>query len=96
MKPEKRLAIIVKVYDTKLGEWVQKNYTMQVDTDAIGQLIAGAIPTTKGHSCSDKNAARELKALHTPLKNEKRFNIQVHFGILNTETQEIEQGWGNF
>lgn len=96
MNPEKRLAIIVKVYDIKTQEWIQKNYTMQVDTDAIGQLIAGAIPTTKGHSCSDENAARELKALHTPLKNEERFNIQVHFGILNMETQKIEQGWGNF
>lgn len=96
MNPEKRLAIIVKVYDRKTQEWVQKNYTMRVDTDAIGHLIAGAIPTTKGHSCSDKNAALELKSLSTPLKNQNRFSIQVNFGILNMETQEIEQGWGNF
>lgn len=96
MKPEKRLAIIVKVYDRKTQEWIQKNYTMQVDTNEIGKLIAGAIPTTTGHSTGSKEAAQELKALHTPLKNEKRFNIQVHFGILNIETQKIEQGWGNF
>ncbi len=97
MEPvEKRLAIIVKVYDRKTQEWVQKNYTMQVDTDEIGRLIAGALPTTTGHSTGSKEAALELKCLSTPLKNQNRFSIQVNFGILNTETQEIEQGWGNF
>lgn len=30
------------------------------------------------------------------MKNQNRFSIQVNFGILNMETQEIEQGWGNF
>lgn len=97
MEPvEKRLAIIVKVYDRKTQEWIQKNYTMQVDTDEIGRLIAGAIPTTTGHSTGSKEAASELKSLSTPLKNQNRFSIQVNFGILNTKTQEIEQGWGNF
>lgn len=98
MEPmERRLAIIVKVYDRKTQEWVQKNYTMQVDPEAVGHLIAGAIPTTTGHSSDNrKEAAQELKCLSTPLKNQDRFNIQVNFGILNMETGEIEQGWGNF
>lgn len=96
MKPEKKLAIIVKVYDRKTQEWIQKNYTMVADTDQIGNLIAGSIPTTTGHSSGDKKAKEELKRLQTPLKNQDRFSIQVNFGILNTETGEIEQGWGNF
>lgn len=94
--PEKRLVIIVKVYDTKTMEWVQKNYYMQVDTDSISPLIAGAIPTTTGHSSGDKEAANELRRLSTPLTNQKRYHIQVSFGIMDMESRVIEQGWGEF